>query len=99
MVGERVTAALPHPQLGVLEAAQPPGAAGGASMGAGKLKTKVRVVRAWAQCGVPAGRSSFPCQDPLRSCTGTSSWARRSHCAFPPWPLPAAGAGDCRWLQ
>lgn len=40
------------------------GTARRASRGAGKLETKERIIRALAQHRVPAGKSSFPYQDP-----------------------------------
>lgn len=44
--------------------------------GAGKPETKVRVIRASAQQGITASKTSFPCQDPLRSCKNASSQPR-----------------------
>lgn len=67
-------------------------------MGAGRLETKVRIIKASAQPGVPAGKSSFPCQDPLSSCTEAAGHAYPTACShsglYPPLTVVAALAAS-----
>lgn len=65
--GNRLAAFLLHPQLGLVQGSAVLSilsTARRASRGAGKLETKERIIRALAQHRVPAGKSSFPYQDP-----------------------------------
>lgn len=93
MVGEQVSSLPPAPTARACSGQRSPYASQVLQEG---LETKVRIIRALAQHGGPAGKSSFPFQDPLRSCTGVSSWPHTSHCVFMLPPVPAAGGRDCK---